>query len=102
MKIKIEGAIYFDPDSAKFGKNVCAEWRFCAIVQPNFAGYVLAAPHTIEAEIPDDFDPRPGMVEALRKERQEAERAFAARVMEIDRRINSLLAIENAAEAVPA
>lgn len=95
MKIKIEGGIYFDPDSLKYSSS--DKYRFCCVVQSNFCGYTLIVPHTLEAEIPDDFDPRHGMVAELREERKKAEREFAARVMEIDQRINSLLAIENAA-----
>jgi hypothetical protein len=100
MKIKIEGSIYFDPTHFKYGGEIMPKWRFCNSKEPNFCDYVLVVPHTVEAEVPDDFDPRPGMVEALHQQRKEAERAFADRVMEIDRQINNLLSIENS--AVPA
>lgn len=96
MKIKIEGSIYFDPDSTKYSSGIIPAYRFCASTKDNFCDYVRVVPHTVDAEIPDDFDPRPGMVEALREQRKAAERAFAETVMKIDQRINSLLAIEMA------
>ena len=96
MKIKIEGGIYFDPASLKHPNwPACyPPYRFCASQAPTFCDYVLAAPFTLEADVPDDFDPRPGMVDKLREKRKLVEREFARTVMEIDQRINSLLAIE--------
>ena len=97
MKIKIEGSIYFDPDSMKYGGGIIPAYRFCDSTKDNFCDYVRVVPHTLEVEIPDDFDPRPGMVEKLREKRKQAHADFAAMVMKIDQEINSLLAIENAA-----
>jgi hypothetical protein len=51
--------------------------------------------HSVEVEIPDDFDPRPIQVAALEKQKQEIRAKFAAAVKEIDDRIASLLAIDN-------
>ena len=44
-------------------------------------------------DIPDDFDPRPGFVEQLKQEKEKLRAEFSKRVMEIDEKINSLLAI---------
>lgn len=55
---------------------------------------VTICPHSFTAEVPADFDPRPGLVKALEKQKEEARAAFAARVVELDRQINELLAIE--------
>ena len=98
MKIKIEGSIYFDPDSLKYQNHpdIWPPYRFYAFQTPTMGECTRVCAHTIETDIPDDFDPRPGMVKALREQRKAAEREFAAKVMEIDQRINSLLAIENA------
>ena len=46
-------------------------------------------------DVPDDFDPRPQQVAALEAEKQKARAEFHARVTEIDRQIQSLLAIEH-------
>lgn len=45
---------------------------------------------TVAIEAPEDFDPRPQLVKALEAEKD----AFAARVVELDRQINELLALE--------
>lgn len=56
-------------------------------------------PVEVEVEVPDDFDPKAAEVAALRAEEVKLRAAYQARVTEIHRRINSLLAIENCVEA---
>lgn len=58
---------------------------------------VVVAEHQIEVEVPDDFDPRPGMVDSLKEQKKKEMARFALRVKEIDDRIHSLLAIEHVA-----
>lgn len=58
---------------------------------------VVICEQAIEVEAPDDFDPRPTMIEALRAEQQKVRAEMAARIKQIDDRINSLLAIEMSA-----
>lgn len=53
--------------------------------------YVVVRAHSIEVEVPDDFDPRPAQVAALR---EKAAATFSAYVAEIDASISKLLAIE--------
>ena len=60
-------------------------------------GRVFVKEHTITVEVPDDFDPRPQQVAALEAEKQKARAEFQKRITEIDRQIQSLLAIEGAA-----
>lgn len=55
---------------------------------------VLVQEHSITVEVPADFDPRPGMVEALEAQKAKARAEFAALVVSLDRQINELLAIE--------
>lgn len=55
---------------------------------------VAIRPHSIEVEVPDDFDPRPAQVAALREKREKAAATFSAYVAEIDASIAKLLAIE--------
>ena len=59
--------------------------------------YVLVREQMFEVEVPDDFDPRPQMVKELEAEKEKARADFAKRVMEIDKRINELLALEHTA-----
>ena len=57
-------------------------------------GYTTVKPHTIEFEVPDDFDPRPAQIKALEKKQQEAAAAFHALTVEIKRQIQELQALE--------
>jgi hypothetical protein len=49
--------------------------------------------HEFEVEVPDNFDPRPGQVAALKAQKEEVRAEFAKKVKEIDDKISSLLAI---------
>ena len=60
---------------------------------------VVVSEHEFEVEVPDNFDPRPAMVESLEEQKRLAQAEFSKKVMEIDQRIQSLLAIEHVAEA---
>ena len=90
MKVTIKGFInykkdgWYDGDDYLFNKYDMSEH-----------GYVTVMPHEIAVEVPDDFDPRPHQVAALEAEKQKARAEFQARVTEIDRQIQSLLAIEH-------
>lgn len=53
-----------------------------------------AAELEVTIEAPDNFDPRPGMIEQLREEQSEILAVAQGKVNEINERINSLLAIE--------
>ena len=60
-------------------------------------GRVFVTEHTTTVEVPDDFDPRPQQVAALEAAKQKARAEFQERITEIDRQIQSLMAIEGAA-----
>ncbi|HDR9501277.1 TPA: hypothetical protein QDC06_004573 [Burkholderia cepacia] len=59
---------------------------------------VVVRQHSFDAEVPDNFDPRDGLVANLEREKKELMAKFQARVTEIAAQIQSLLAIENHAE----
>jgi hypothetical protein len=61
---------------------------------PYDSNTVIVMKHGFEVEIPDNFDPRPGQVAALKAQRDKLEAEFSKRVMEINNKINSLLALE--------
>lgn len=58
---------------------------------------VLVREQMFEVEVPDNFDPRPQMVKKLEAEKEKAHKEFADKVMQIDRQINELLALEHTA-----
>lgn len=60
-------------------------------------GRIFVQEHLTTVEVPDGFDPRPQQVAALEAEKQKARAAFQARITELDRQIQSLMAIEGAA-----
>ena len=57
-------------------------------------GYITVMPHSIEVDIPDDFDPRPQQIKALEEKQRAAGAAFAALTTEINRQISELQALE--------
>lgn len=62
-------------------------------------GRVHITEHSFEVDVPDDFDPRPQMISALKAEQRAVRAAMSKRIMELDEQINRLLAIEMTVEA---
>lgn len=91
MKVTIKGFINYR--KTLYGESEC-DYYFQQCDMSEY-GYVTVRPHEIEVEVPDDFDPRPQQIAALEAEKQKARAEFHARVTEIDRQIQSLLAIEH-------
>ena len=60
----------------------------------SFESYVVVREHSIEIEVPDDFDPRPHQIANLRAEEIKLRADFAERITENARQINELQAIE--------
>ena len=55
---------------------------------------VVIRDHSFEVEVPDDFDPRPEQIKNLEAEKNKLKNEFQARVIEIEKQINKLLALE--------
>ena len=79
-------------------------YKKCAYGGPEFhfqvcdmseLGYATVIAHTIEFEIPDDFNPVATQVAQLEEEKRRCRAAFQARITQIERQIQSLLAIEH-------
>lgn len=66
---------------------------FSSFDRGNDSDYALIRPYSFEVEVPDDFDPRPAMIVALERKKQEVRAEFARTVAEIDKRIGELQAI---------
>ena len=91
--ITIEGGLYFNTDKRA---SVCGStYRFFSGSLEAFSDYIPICKHTLIAELPEGFDPRPAQIKALEAQREELKAKVAAAVTEINGRINSLLAIEN-------
>jgi hypothetical protein len=91
MKVKIQGYIGWEKPWRKEDHG----FSFTSFDPSNIPGRVTVRQETIEVEVPDDFDPRPELVDQLKKQKEEARAEFAARVVEIDRQINELMALEH-------
>lgn len=94
MKHLIKGFIYYNVPKYGNKKPVVTFLPFKASTEYNTWG-VEVGEHSFEVEVPDDFDPRPQQVAALRAQKEKDRAEFAAKVVEYDRQINELLAIEN-------
>lgn len=94
MKVSIEVFLKGEPAVYKEGMQWAATHYEAAT-----AWGPTAASQIVTFEVPDDWDPRPGMVEALRAEKAELLAQAQLKASQIEERINSLLAIECKVEA---
>lgn len=56
---------------------------------------VVVSEHSIEVEVPDDFNPVPGLVASLKAKKDAVRVEFAARINEIEDQISKLTCIEH-------
>jgi hypothetical protein len=87
--IKIAGAIY--RRELRYAEPYYMFFTFDACD----AETVKVMGYTLEVEIPDDFDPRPGMLANLREQKRAVEAEYAVKVNVIENKIRNLLAIEH-------
>jgi hypothetical protein len=91
-KQSIKGGIYYDTD--KNAELFCGtRYKFLSGPLENFSTYIAIREHTLEFDLPEDFDPRPIEIEALKKKAEELQAETTAKVTEINRRISELQAI---------
>jgi hypothetical protein len=68
-------------------------WTFTTY-KPGGNDTVPVREHSFTAEVPADFDPRPGMVEALQAKKRQLQAEFTKSVTDIERQISELQALE--------
>ena len=92
MNIRIDGYITY----TKYAWDNKPTYSFYSFDPTEHAGTetVVLMQHSFYVEVPEDFDPRPGQIAALKAKREKAQADFSKTVMEIDARINELLALE--------
>lgn len=99
MKVELTGFLYWkkDPYSGKHSFEFlhwdCRTWD-----AKDRQGRVFIKEQSIAVEVPDNFDPVPGQIAALEEQKRKARADFQRTVTEIDRQIQSLLAIEHVQE----
>lgn len=88
MKVQETGFILYKKERWETqGKFMFKPWE-----HPE-SGYVTVCPHTIEFEVPDDFNPIPGQVAILEAKAKELKAKFAKDMMEIEDSISKLTCI---------
>ena len=92
--VKISGTVYYDTKHIEGNENYPLYTFRVGRRGPPPPDCVPVIPFEFCVEVPADFDPRPQQIKALEAKREELHATFAAAVLEIDRRINSLLALE--------
>lgn len=92
MKVEIKGYVLFGQyeHEARWGGKPYFTFKD---YDPS-EGFVVVREETLTLEVPEEFDPRPQMVEKLEAEKKRIEAEFQARVTQINAQIQSLLAIE--------
>lgn len=91
MKVTINGFITYEKspymNKAKIG---WCDFRPSAGIWPDL---IVVGEHSIEVEVPDDFDPRPNLIAALKEKEQKARADFEALITNIQRQISQYEAI---------
>lgn len=92
MQVEIKGFILFGQyeHQARWGEKPYFLFR----EYDGYEGFVTVQEHHFTVDVPDNFDPRPQMVELLEAEKAKVTAEFHARVTQINAQIQSLLAIE--------
>ena len=95
MNIDMKGFVFCRTSGGKVEFELLP-WDCRTWTEDAQSGLVFVTEHTTTVEVPDDFDPRPQQIAALEAAKQKARAEFQARITELDRQIQSLLAIEGA------
>lgn len=92
MKLKIEGVI-------QYKKHTYSKGGYYAFHTADLSeyGYFTVQPHTIEVDMPDDFDPRPDLIKGLQAQQKKARADFEKLCTDIQRQISELQALEHSA-----
>ena len=91
MKKTLKGFLHFSTDKWSYGELALYKIDASDI---DGMGCLLIKPIEIEVDVPDDFDPRPAQIAALKTQQKKAAADFHAMNNEIMRQINELQALE--------
>lgn len=107
MKVQMKGFIMasksqrYDADKLKYVDHMI--YLFSHYDSSKYSSEeVVVGEHTFEVEVPDNFDPREGLVANLEREKQKITADFQKRVTEINGQIQQLLALEGPVSEVVA
>lgn len=91
MKKTLKGFLHMSTDSWSLGELT---FRHADYTGNTSMGEVMIKPLEIEVDVPDDFDPRPAQIAALKEKQNKAAAAFHAMNNDFMRQINELQALE--------
>ena len=91
MKKTLNVFLHYSTSKYNFGELAIYQ---CDLSKSEGADCVMVKPLQIEVDMPDDFDPRPQRIDALREKQKKAAAAFLAFTTETLRQINELQALE--------
>lgn len=95
MKVTVEGFII--AKQYDWGEKPSFSWS-AFDPTPYDKDYAIVGPHTIEFDVPEDFDIRPVRIATLTRRKEELQAKVAAEVAKIDDQIQKLLALPGATE----
>lgn len=90
-QVTIEGFVY---ETSYFGSEKSYSLYSSDSMADKFMS--LVGPAKFAYTIPDDYDPIPSQVAAIKKQQQELKAAFAKKMMELEDDLSKLLCIESA------
>jgi len=93
MKRILKGFLHMQTDSFNHGALVLYG---CDMSNTKYFNCVMIKKLEIEVDIPDNFDPRPAQIQALKKKQEQAAADFHVQNTEILRQISELQALEMA------
>ena len=96
MKITQKVFVHYDTDKC-LDILGWSRWdlRRAPASETGLSGYICVGTAEVTFDVPDNFDPRPEQVKALEARKRELQAQFAAAVVEIERQISQLQAIEH-------
>ena len=92
MKIKTTAHVHYQ----KYAWQEKGEYRLASFKLDDTAERTYVGEQEIDVDIPDDYDPRAQQIAALEALKQKVMADYQKSVMEINERINKLLALEAA------
>lgn len=96
-KHTIEGFVTYELYS--WSKVPTISWSTYDPTDADWTEAVSVRAHSIEVEVPDDFNPIPQMVAGLEEQKRQERLKLAQKLAEIDEKISKLTCIEHTVEA---
>ena len=91
MKAQINGYVTYE--KSKYEAKPKIDFMTCKPTKKIWPDMVIVSEHSIEVEVPDDFDPRPELIKGLKEQERKARADFEKLCTDIHRQISELEAL---------